>query len=363
MRRALHIITGLGVGGAERQLRALLRRLPLPCDVVTLTEPGQVATELAADGVRVAHLGMLGNRDMSALPRLARLIRRGRYDVVHTHLYRACVYGRVAARMAGVRAVVATEHSLGARRIEGRPLTPSTRALYLATERVGSATVAVSHTVARRLADWGVPPRRIHLVPNGIEPAHFRFDPGARAVARARLGLPDNALAVGGVGRLVAGKRFGALVRAVAALPDDVWLVLAGEGPERAALRALAARLGVGRRVVLAGAWPDVRGLLAALDVLVSPSREETFGLAVLEGLAAGLPVLHAACPAVDELPEGAAPGARRVASDPDAIAAALREERAWGARRLPVPEALERYGMERVAERLMDVYRGVCAR
>ncbi|MFE0427530.1 glycosyltransferase, partial [Streptomyces sp. NPDC058953] len=106
--RVLHIVTGLGTGGAEQQLRLLLRHLPDPytCDVVTLTNPGAVAAGLRADGVRVTDLGMRGNRDLGALPRLVRLIRDGGYDIVHTHLYRACVYGRIAARIAGVRAVV-----------------------------------------------------------------------------------------------------------------------------------------------------------------------------------------------------------------------------------------------------------------
>lgn len=93
--RALHVITGLGIGGAEQQLRLLLRHLPMPCDVLTLTNPGPVAEGLRADGVRVVHLGMTGNRDLGALPKLVRFIRRGRYDLVHTHLYRACVYGRL----------------------------------------------------------------------------------------------------------------------------------------------------------------------------------------------------------------------------------------------------------------------------
>ncbi|BFO21647.1 hypothetical protein SHKM778_80350 [Streptomyces sp. KM77-8] len=85
------------------------------------------------------------------------MIRAGGYDLVHTHLYRACVYGRLAARVAGVRAVVATEHSLGDTQMEGRRLTTGVRALYLASERLGSATVAVSPTVADRLKRWGVP--------------------------------------------------------------------------------------------------------------------------------------------------------------------------------------------------------------
>ncbi|WP_231632300.1 glycosyltransferase, partial [Streptomyces clavuligerus] len=257
--RALHVITGLGVGGAEQQLRLLLRHLPVECDVVTLTNPGPVAEGLRADGVSVHHLGMAGNRDLRALPRLTALIRHGRYDLVHTHLYRAGVYGRLAARLAGVRAAVATEHSLGEAEIEGRPLTGATRALYLATERLGSATVAVSRTVEGRLRAWGVAGDRIHVVPNGIDAARFRFDPRARAAVRAALGIPPGAFAVGGVGRLVAGKRFDVVVHAVAVIPGVV-LLIAGDGPERPALEALAARLGAADRIRFLGECPDGSG-------------------------------------------------------------------------------------------------------
>ena len=68
--KVLHVITGLGAGGAEQQLRLLLRHLPLCCDVVTLTNPGAVAAGIEADGTAVTHLGMNGNRDLSALPRV-----------------------------------------------------------------------------------------------------------------------------------------------------------------------------------------------------------------------------------------------------------------------------------------------------
>ncbi|WP_299539336.1 glycosyltransferase [uncultured Streptomyces sp.] len=363
--RALHVITGLGVGGAEQQLRLLLRHLPVECDVVTLTNPGPVAAGLRADGVRVAHLGMRGNRDLTAVSRLARLIRRGSYDLVHTHLYRACVYGRLAARLAGVRARVATEHSLGRAEIEGRPLTAGTRALYLASERLGSATVAVSPTVAGRLRDWGVPAGRVHLVPNGIDAHRFRFRAERRRATRTRLGLPDGAFVAGGVGRLVPGKRFDLLVRAVAALPG-VRLVLAGDGPERAALTALAARLGAGDRITLlgeladGGPGPDVPDLLGAVDVFVSPSREESFGLAVLEALAAGLPVLYRACPAIEDLPAAFAPHAVRVGDDAASLTAALRASE--GGPRRPPPPAVDRYDIRRSSRDLMDVYTHVLA-
>jgi glycosyltransferase involved in cell wall biosynthesis len=357
--RVLHIITGLGVGGAEQQLRLLLRQLPAECDVLTLTAPGPVAEGLRADGVPVTHLGMRGNTDVTALPRLVRFIRRGRYDLVHTHLYRACVYGRTAARLAGVRAAVATEHSLGADEIEGRPLTPGTRALYLATERLGAATVAVSDTVAGRLRDWGVPGGRVHVVPNGIDATRFRFDPAARRATRARLGVPEDAFTVGGVGRLVPGKRFGVLIEAVAALPG-ARLLLAGDGPERAALHALATRLGAADRVRLLGECDrdGVAALLSAVDVFVSASRDEAFGLAVVEALAAGLPVLHSTCPAVDDLPPDDAPGATRLRDGraPE-LTAALRARLAAGTHRLPPPRAVGHYDIARSGRLLMDVY------
>ncbi|MEU4042553.1 glycosyltransferase [Streptomyces antibioticus] len=361
--RALHIITGLGTGGAEQQLRLLLRHLPAECDVVTLTNPGPVADGLTADGVRVIHLGMRGNRDLAALPRLTGVVRSGGYDLVHTHLYRACLYGRLAARLAGVRAVVATEHSLGDTQLEGRRLTAGVRALYLAGERLGRATVAVSPAVAARLRAWGVPAARIGVVPNGIDLDGFRFDPAARHRTRRTLGLPDHAYVVGGVGRLVPGKRFAVVIRALAQLPSDCHLLLVGGGPEEDTLRRTAREAGVADRVVLAGErpyvpdgtpGPDLPSLLAAMDVLASPSPDETFGLAVVEALASGLPVRHASCPALDHLPT---PRARRVSGGAGAFARALAEARADPPAARTAPEAAHHYAISRSAARLMDVY------
>lgn len=369
--RALHIITGLGVGGAEQQLRLLLRHLPVDCDVVTLTNPGPVAEGLRADGVRVLHLGMAGNRDVGVLPRLVRVIRSGGYDLVHTHLYRACVYGRLAARVAGVRAVVATEHSLGDSQMEGRALTQGVRALYLASERLGSATVAVSPTVADRLKRWGVPAPRIEVVPNGIELDRFRFDPERRERTRRRLGLPDGAFVVGGVGRLAPGKRFDVLVRALARLPEDCWLLLVGGGPEEHLLRRTAHEAGVSGRVLLTGErpavpdgspGPDLPSLTSAMDVFASPSTEEAFGLAAVEALAAGLPVLHGSCPAIEDLPPDASAGARRVRGGPEEYARAIAEVRAAGPAPRTPAEAARHYSITRSSARLMDVYAAAVA-
>ncbi|GHE49147.1 glycosyl transferase [Streptomyces longispororuber] len=401
--RVLHVITGLGTGGAEQQLRLLLRHLPAACDVVTLTNPGAVARQLTAEGFRVTHLGMSGNRDLTALPRLTKLIRAGRYDVVHTHLYRACLYGRIAARLAGVRAVVATEHSLGESQMEGRPLTRGVRALYLTGERLGRVTVAVSPAVAARLHQWGVPRQRIHVVANGIDADRFRYDARARAATRRLLGLPDDAFVVGGVGRLVPGKRFDVLLRAVAQLPHEVRLLLVGAGPEEDELRTLARQLRLGDRVRFAGevchdrgegapgtghdqdegsAWaepsgtghdqggtraqgaapsgpaaPDLPSLLSAMDVLASPSPEEAFGLALVEGLASGLPVFYADCPAIEALPAQDRGPAVPCASDPDAFARSLYALLTDGVPPRETAAVAHHYSVSRSATRLMHVY------
>jgi glycosyltransferase involved in cell wall biosynthesis len=361
--RILHVITGLGAGGAEHQLRLLLRWLPHECEVVCLTAPGPVADAIRAGGTPVHALPMRGNRDLTVLPRLARLIAAGHFDLVHTHLYRAGVYGRIAARMAGVRHVVATEHSLGDGQIEGRPTSRGVRSLYLAAERLGRTTIAVSGTVAARLRDWGVPRDRIEVIPNGIDAAELRYDPAARQAVRARLGIPADAPVVGAVGRLVPTKRFDVLVRAMAGVPDAT-LLLVGDGPERASLATLAGELGLGARVVLAGAAPHAGELLSAMDVFAAPSTQETFGLAVLEALAAGLPALYATCPPLDELSPAAAPYARRVPADEPSFVDGLRAELVrlhdrHGAR-LPVPAAVARYDIARLAGTVADLYRHV---
>src|SRR5690349_1111226 len=327
--RVLHVITTLGHGGAEHQLRLLVRRLPYDCEVVTLSRPGAVATALRAQGTTVHELRTSGDRDPAAIPRLRRLIRRGRFDVVHTHLYRACVQGRVAARLAGVRHVVATAHHLDEQRVEDRHASALARTLYLAGERLGQATIAVSPVVAERLRGWGVPDSRITVVPKAVDAAELRYDPEVRAAVRARLGIAPGVPVVGGVGRLTPGERFDLLIRAVGEVPGAT-LLLVGEGPARTALERLAVIEGVADRVRFTGAVDHLREMLCAMDVFASPAGPPTFGLGVLEALAAGLPALYAACPPLEELAAARATvaGTHRLSPrDPESLPRALRAE------------------------------------
>lgn len=356
--RVLHVITGLDAGGAEQWLRLLLRYSAADADVLALTNAGVLAGAIRSDGVRVMDLGMRGNRDVAAIPRLVGIVRRGRYDLVHTHLYRAQVYGALAARLAGVRTVVSTEHSLNDTLIEGRPTDrPGVRGLYLGAARLTSRIIAVSPPVAGRLVAWGVPADRVTIVPVGIETAAFAFDAHARREVRAELDLAQDAVVVGGVGRLVEPKRFDVALRALAPLPD-VSVLLVGEGPAREGLAALATELGMADRVRFAGRRLDVSRVLSAMDVFASSSPEETFGVAILEAMASGLPVVYAAAPALDALPAAALTAVTRAEPTPEAFGAALREVTRAGRGRAPAPPgALADYDGATLARRIDRVY------
>jgi len=140
--RVLHVITALDPEGAATQLADLLRHTRHRAEVVSLTAPGPMAEQIMAEGTPVTSLGMRSPTDLSVLPTLIGHIRRGRFDVVHSHLWRACLYGRFAARAAGRRTIVATEHSLGTGMVEDNPLQrPGRRAAYLASLKVRTVGV------------------------------------------------------------------------------------------------------------------------------------------------------------------------------------------------------------------------------
>lgn len=354
--KVLHVITGLGVGGAELQLRSILQHTRHQSDVVTLYNPGPVADMITGDGGRVRDLGMTRNTELPALRRLTRLIRAGRYHVVHTHLYRSCIYGRLAARLAGTPVVLTTEHSIGETHLERRRMTLGVRALYLGTDLCSDATIAVSDAVAHRLAKWGVPARKIETIPNGLDFDRVAFDAAARDNIRDEFSLPSDAYVVGVLGRLDPIKRFDLVIRAAAPLLDDQHrLLIVGDGQIRPDLEAEAARHGVTEWVTFAGERHDVAAMLSSLDLFIASSQQETFGLSVLEALANGIPALYTTCPALDGIQTDRA---RQVPGDDDGMRREIAAEMAAGRRpRQGVPAIRERYGIESVTRRIDDLY------
>ena len=168
--RVLQIVTSLAVGGAQRHLLELLPglRQSAAIDLVYLRDH-DLRSEFETCVDRLTHLPMAGPFGAVQLPRLSALIRRSGYGLVHTHLLRADMYGALAARAAGVHAIVSTKHN-----IEARLESSSARALHALATRPTRRTIAISEAVAgwanRQL---GVPRDRIEVIRYGLDPAPF----------------------------------------------------------------------------------------------------------------------------------------------------------------------------------------------
>jgi glycosyltransferase involved in cell wall biosynthesis len=296
--RLLHTVSTLNFGGVERlatELALEQQRQGHQAAIYCYNhKTGELMQRLQGAGVPVygpATPAIGGQRQAG----LAHCAREWQPDLVHLHLnfsvlnqVRACARGR----RPWPRFVV-TQHTT----IEARGAV-FWRALvnYRLARPFIRGFTAVSRFAAQRAAQfYGVSPKKIAVIYNGVQPEAYQFDAAARAELRQRLQLPAGAILWGMVGRLVPIKGHANLIRAFAqARQADkrLALVLLGAGQELERLRALAAELGVAQQVLLPGESHNVRGWLSACDRYVHASRYETLSLAVLEALTNGLPVL-----------------------------------------------------------------------
>ena len=247
-------------------------------------------------------------RAAHALAGLTRLLRRGRYAVVHVHTPVAAALGRAAARLARVPMVVYTAHGFyfheGMRPWAYRAVAAAERALGRWTDLL----LCQSGEDAESAVRLGIVPRqRVVWIGNGVDTARFAAaaTPEARARARATLGLAPEARVVGFVGRLVREKGVLELLAAFARVRQgipDARLLLVGDtlGSDRdrgtvAALRGLLEGHGLHGAVLFAGFREEVAEALAAMDVFALPSHREGMPRTILEAMAAGLPVVATA--------------------------------------------------------------------
>lgn len=321
-RRVMHVITGLGTGGAETMLTALAiarARDGAPTRVVSLLPGGSNRARLDAAGVETGDLGMSrGRAGPVAMLRLARLIRAQRPDVIQSWMYHADLASLLALALSG--------RWRRTRLVWGVRCSDMDWSRYSALSRLVVRlcawlsplpdVVTVNSEAGR---DWhlrlGYRPRRFVVVENGLDAARFAPDPRARREVRAELGLAPDAVAVGAVARADPMKDYPTLLAALGRL-EGVICFAVGSGtqslPATPALRPLGER-------------GDVARLLNGFDIFVSASAfGEGFSNAIAEAMATGLPVV-----ATD------AGDARRIVGDagivvpprdPAALAAAIRD-------------------------------------
>lgn len=363
--RIVHVITTLGVGGAEKHLLWLTEGQVARghrVDVVYLKGDGELREAFEGQGVGVHGLPLPGGLGLLKAPSaLRRLLGVLEPDVVHTHLLKADALGALAARGSGAKVVVSSKHN-DERALLRLPVGLVHGLLMNRVDRI----VALSEHVARFVADHGrVPRERIRRVYYGVD-AGLLEARRSRAEVRAELGLGNDVPVLVCVGRLAPQKDHGTLLAAMARLPEPVRLLVVGGDPFGDGEQRLAAdieRLGLGARVLPLGIRHDVPDLLAASDLFVLPSLWEGLGLVFLEAMAVGLPIVATNVSAIPEVVDDGVTGWLVPPSDPaalaDAVQRALGDEPARAAAGLAGRVRLEEtFALPRMIEETLDVYR-----
>ena len=255
--------------------------------------------------------------------RLARTLRRLRPDVVHSRNWGA-LDAVLAARLVRVPVVIHGEH--GREVADPAGLNPRRNRIRRALSPLVDRFVTVSHDLERWLVHTvGIAGRKVVTIHNGVDTDRFT-DEGRCPVGRAALGVADDALVIGTVGRLDPVKDQQGLLDAFAALPrpDRGVLVVVGDGPCRDALAARAAEPDLAGRVRLLGERADVATALSGFDVFALPSIAEGISNTILEAMACGLPVVATRTGGNPELVVEGVTGALVPVGDRGALARAL---------------------------------------
>lgn len=322
----LHLIEDLDQGGAEKVLVNLVSGLnrgkfsPLVC---CLRHKGALAAELEARRIPVVALHKKAGIDLGLLGRLQQLLRTHRVAVVHSHVFTANLWGRLASLLAGVPVRISHEHSTFTvddrlrRRIE-RLLAPHT-----------SRIIAVSEQLrGRLLRECRLPAEKVVTIHNGLRLPLTRNQPRQTELVR-ELGLERFSHLIGAVGRLEPRKNFPLLLQAMAIVLQEfpqAGLLLVGAGPESERLQQEAARLGLREQVVFAGQRNQAHELLPVLAVFCLPSQTEGISMAILEAMAVGVPVVATAVGGNPEIIPAPRYGLLVPAGEVNALAAALLE-------------------------------------
>ncbi len=321
--RILFVIDELDIGGTEQQILEIARGIdrahfdPQVC----CFRYGAKAREIAELGVPVRHEPKRLKADPSLVVRLASFIRREGFDLVQTYLWTANTWARIAARLAGVRYVVASERNVDIweetyKRLLGRWLARS-------TDRI----IANSEAVRRYLLErGGLCPEKVVTIYNGVDFARFHrsYDPAER---RRELGLPPDAILLGCIARLEPAKDHATLLQALALLRErrpELYLVIVGDGTRREALERMAHELGIGDRVRFTGFRTDSAEWIRSIDLSVLSSRKEGLSNTIIESMAAGKAVVATDVGGNGEVIREGDTGYLVPPGDPAALAAAL---------------------------------------
>lgn len=317
----MHVDSERRFSGGELQVFLLidgLRRRGAR-NVIACRRDSAAAHEAAGRGIETCYAPMVNELDLGSLVALRAAIRTHGADLVHLHTGRATWLGGLAAWSAGVPAITT-------RRMD-RAVARGWRT-RLTYERLVERVVAISPAVKGRLTDGGVPASRVSVIASAVDPERLLPLRGREEV-RQGLGVPVDGTVLLVLAALVRRKGVDVVLRALEVLARvglRPLLWVAGEGAENASLEALARDAGVEGQVRFLGRRGDVPDLLGACDIVVIPSRREGLGVAALEAMAAGRPIVASAVGGLAEAVVDRRTGLLVPPDDPEALASALEE-------------------------------------
>lgn len=362
--RVMLLTTELRPGGAERIVYELARGVDpsrFAMSVAALDGRGEYAERIRAAGREVLDLRARSRFDLGVVTRLRQVLRKRRIELLHTHLLHANIVGRLAARGTGIP-VISTCHIAERRRV------PWHFWLERLTAGLCRTEVCVSRAaLARQREKTGLPESFFRIIHNGVDLTRFRPG-GDKNAARAALGLPQEALVLGALGRFDRQKGFDVFLRAaaLAAAADagsELYFALAGYGEEEP-LRRLAASLRLGPRLRFAGYAGEPERFYAALDLCAVPSRWEGFGLVAAEALGCGVPVVASRVDSLPELVRDGVDGLLVAPDDPEALAQALLELAHAPDRRAAMSAAAvaraQEFGLDKMLRNYEELYAAV---
>lgn len=294
--RVLHVVNRLDLGGTESGILKIATGLggdDFTNAVCTARGHSPEFARLRSFSGEIFDAAGSASKSQFLVYRFARIIRQFRPHIVHSRNWGA-IEAVFAAKFAGVSGIVHSEHGYELDILKGLPSRQRVlrRAAYAAADAVFAVTSDLRDYHARQA--W-VAPAKIDVIANGVDSERFAPRPELKSARRAELGLPQDALLIGTVGRLVRIKGQALLLQAAKILADrglNVSVALAGDGPELENLRATAAALSLSSRIHFLGASKKVADFLNALDIFVLPSVSEGMSNTVLEAMSSGLPVL-----------------------------------------------------------------------
>ena len=359
--KVLLLAVGLDVGGTETHILELASGMDPRFNVVvcSLKPLGRLGRELQAHGVRVLSLDGKGKWDPRVLWRFWQVLRTERPDVVQAFLFWANIAARLIGRLLPQSRVISSYHD---EIVSEGPLNRMIDRFTMKwTQYLVCCSQAVQRSLERRIAGTSKP---VVVIPFGVEANRFGDSATGGRTNPSDPGLP----VLGTVCRLVEPKKgLAYLLRAVAELEREQGkpvcrLMIVGEGPAEGELRVLSNQLNIADRVEFMGTRRDIPALLSQMDVFVLPSLYEGFGIAILEAMAAGKPVIATTVGGIPEFVEHGHSGLLVSPGDSKTLAEAIKEviahpEQAKIMGRNGQAHVRKHYAIESVVRRHEDLY------